>query len=139
MKARLVELYDKLSAVYDELYGAEQAVKYLKALAFVRGDRVLDAGCGTGLGLPPLYGRYVLCLDLSVEMLKIAKSKDPDADFVAADAALAPLRPKSFSTALAITVFEDLDEASGLSAYADVVVAESLGRWLIRGPLMRQS
>lgn len=127
----LIEYYDNLSEVYDDLYGGEQIVKYLKSLAYVRGDRVLDAGCGTGLGISVLYPRYVLCLDISLGMLKRALERGPNADYLVADVTLPPLRPASFHTALAITLFDDLREALRLAQYADIIVAERLGEWLI--------
>lgn len=131
MKA-LIEYYDKLSESYDELYGEEQRVKYLKSLAFVEGERVLDVGCGTGLGLPYLGGRYVLCLDISLGMLRRAVARGGDlVDFLVADAYRLPLRAKAFDVALAITVFENAADAERLLEYADAAVAESLGRWAV--------
>ncbi|MEL9990992.1 MAG: methyltransferase domain-containing protein [Thermoproteus sp.] len=125
----LVEYYDNLSRTYDELYGQEQVVKYLKASAHIIGDRILDAGCGTGLGAALLRPRYVVCVDISRGMLERARSRG--LDVLMADVRLLPLRPKSFDTALAITVFENISDARILSTYADVVVAETLGVWLV--------
>ncbi len=129
----IAEYYDKLAGVYDELYGQEQIVKYLKALAYVKGDRVLDVGCGTGLGASVLRPRYVVCVDVSLGMLRRAASRGALIDVVAADAYKLPLRPRGFDAALAITVFERLEDAGALREFADVVVAETLGRWLILG------
>ncbi len=128
---RVAEYYDNLAEIYDELYGQEQMVKYLKALAYIEGDRVVDVGCGTGIGIPFLSPRYVLCIDISLGMLRKAIARSLDADMLVADARLLPLRPRSFAAALAITVFERLEDAAALRAVADVVVAETLGSWLI--------
>ncbi|MEZ0248027.1 MAG: class I SAM-dependent methyltransferase [Thermoproteus sp.] len=125
----LIEYYDNLSRTYDELYGQEQIVKYLKASAYIAGDRILDAGCGTGLGAALLRPRYVVCADISGGMLERAKGRG--LDVLMADLRLLPLRPKSFDAALAITVFEDVNDARILLMYADMVVAETLGVWLV--------
>lgn len=127
----IAEYYDKLAGVYDELYGQEQVVKYLKALAYIKGERVLDVGCGTGLGASVLSPRYVLCVDISLGMLR--RARDIGVDVLAADAYRLPIRPRSFDAALAITVFEKLEDAGVLREFADVVVAETLGRWLVLG------
>lgn len=128
---RLAEYYDKLADVYDELYGQEQTVKYLKALAYVSGSRIVDVGCGTGIGTGLLSPRYVLCVDISLGMLRKAAARGLDIDLLAADAYLLPLRRRSFDTALAITVFERLEDSRVLADFAEVVVAETLGRWLV--------
>ncbi|MEU8470297.1 class I SAM-dependent methyltransferase [Streptomyces sp. NPDC029006] len=69
-------------------------------LGLREGDRVLDAGCGTGRALPPLraaVGRsgVVLGADLTPAMLRTAvrAGRDRDGRLLLADVAALPLRP----------------------------------------------
>ncbi|MCF3131430.1 class I SAM-dependent methyltransferase [Streptomyces olivochromogenes] len=67
------------------------------------GDRVLDAGCGTGRALPPLRAAVgpagvVVGVDLTPEMLRAAvrAGRDRDGRLLLADVAALPLRSESF-------------------------------------------
>lgn len=73
--------YDATAYSYDEVYKAEQYMKYMVALSKIPPHgTVLDAGCGTGLLVEYLYGLHILqnkvsryvCLDLSRGMLEHA-------------------------------------------------------------------
>ncbi|MFJ3414962.1 class I SAM-dependent methyltransferase [Streptomyces sp. NPDC086082] len=71
-------------------------------LGLRKGDRVLDAGCGTGRALPPLraaVGRsgVVLGADLTPTMLQAAvrAGRDREGQLLLADVAALPLRPES--------------------------------------------
>ncbi|MEU0105513.1 class I SAM-dependent methyltransferase [Streptomyces sp. NPDC006251] len=66
------------------------------------GDRVLDAGCGTGRALPPLRAAVgpsgvVLGADLTPAMLReaVRAGRDRDGALLLADVAALPLRPRS--------------------------------------------
>ncbi len=51
--------YDAISAGYNELHGAEQATKaaiLAGHLRVLRTDKVIDVGCGTGLGAHVIAG-----------------------------------------------------------------------------------
>lgn len=63
--------------------------------------RVIDLCCGSGFLLNDLQGRYpsVCGLDLSVEMLKVARRFVPDARLLAGNAERMPIRPGSFQAA----------------------------------------
>ncbi|WP_420312468.1 class I SAM-dependent methyltransferase [Streptomyces sp. YS-B37] len=71
-------------------------------LGLREGDRVLDAGCGTGRALPPLraaVGRsgVVLGADLTPAMLQAAvrAGRDREGQLLLTDVAALPLRPES--------------------------------------------
>lgn len=75
--------YDSLAGAYDRLYddvlsqGENAWVRARLANLVQPGDRVLDLGCGTGLGLDLLAGmgaRYV-GLDISPAMIAVARQK----------------------------------------------------------------
>lgn len=83
MKKIIAEYNDKLAPVYDKVTKGE--FKWLapkkiaeKLLFFTKkGDIVLDLGCGTGQSAKPFVkkGCKVVGIDISSEMLKIAKKK----------------------------------------------------------------
>lgn len=106
--------YDEIAEGYDELYGEEQRAKYGLVLKLVEPlEPALDAGCGTGM-LLELLQCYSVGLDLSLEMLKVAKRKGRGerGDLVCGDAERMPLRDRSFRSAYSVTV---VHEAPGLA------------------------
>ncbi|RLE54543.1 MAG: hypothetical protein DRJ40_10665 [Thermoprotei archaeon] len=103
--------YNNLAKIYDKLYLREQIPKYLLILekVKVRGRRVIDIGSGTGtlaLIAAPV-AKYVLCLDISRNMLEIAKQKlrhHSNVDLLQATMTKIPIRKKTFNTLTAVTV-----------------------------------
>ncbi len=95
----IAKWYDALSKNYDELYGKEQTKKHAKVLELL-GNRafniIVDVGCGTGklLGLISPRTQVSLGIDLSVEMLNIAKQRTTESgiQLVRADASHLPLQ-----------------------------------------------
>jgi len=95
----ITKWYDALSKNYDELYGEEQNKKHAKVQELL-GNRafkiIVDVGCGTGklLGLISPRSQVGLGIDLSVEMLNIAKqrTKESGIQLVRADASHMPLQ-----------------------------------------------
>jgi SAM-dependent methyltransferase len=82
--------YDRWADTYDE---TENPVVWMDGWALTerltvqKGDRVLDAGCGTGRNFPRLLaqGAIVTGVDFSSGMLRVAGSKFPDVELVEAD------------------------------------------------------
>jgi SAM-dependent methyltransferase len=109
-KARIIERYDRLSSVYDELYGEEQGEKHdsaLRALGSARG-LALDVGCGTGSLFAKLAGAFeVVGVDISIGMLRAAKGKGGGAHLIRADAEYLPLRDGIFDALFCFTVFSN--------------------------------
>lgn len=97
----IAKWYDALSKNYDELYGEEQNKKHAQVLQLL-GNRefkiIVDVGCGTGklLGLISSKGQISLGIDLSIQMLKLAKPRTTDTSiqFVRADASHLPLQDR---------------------------------------------
>ncbi|MER7510381.1 methyltransferase domain-containing protein [Streptomyces lavendulae] len=93
------------------------------------GDRVLDAGCGTGRALTPLRAAVgpagtVLGVDLTERMLAAAREAGRDADgtLLLADVARLPLRDGSLDAVFAAGLIAHLpDPAANLSELARVV------------------
>jgi len=101
--------YSLLAGVYDELYGGEQALKHEAVLTRVMPEEpVLDVGCGTGLLLERVPC-YCVGLDLSMEMLRVAKVRGrvEHGDLVCGDAERMPFRELSFRTIYSVTVLHE--------------------------------
>ncbi|MGY0065905.1 class I SAM-dependent methyltransferase [Streptomyces sp. QTS137] len=98
-------------------------------LGLREGDRVLDAGCGTGRALPPLRAAVgpsgtVLGADLTPAMLREAAraGRDRDGTLLLTDVAALPLRPGSLDAVFAAGLIAHLpDPAVNLRELARVV------------------
>lgn len=101
-----MEYYDKLSQGYDLLYGEEQLIKWGEIKHLIRKGKVLDVGCGTGLITEKLKG-FIVGVDLSIKMLKIAKKRGIN-NLVLAKAEMLPFKNQVFDQAVSITVFQDI-------------------------------
>ncbi|MEW6447703.1 MAG: methyltransferase domain-containing protein [Bacillota bacterium] len=111
-------LFDPYAAEYDSWFNTPKGrlvwqleLKILlKALKPCHGERILDAGCGTGNLTQELVARgaNVTGVDVSAAMLKIArkKMKEGKAVFLRADVASLPFAPESFDAAVCFTVLE---------------------------------
>lgn len=107
--------YSLLAKIYDELYGEEQVAKHEAVLARLAPvEPVLDVGCGTGLLLERVTC-YCVGLDLSLEMLKVAKARGraEHGDLVRGDAERMPFRELSFRTIYSVTVLHEAPLALG--------------------------
>jgi ubiquinone/menaquinone biosynthesis C-methylase UbiE len=102
---KILELYKRLALTYEEIYGEEQRRKYWLISSQV-GERVADAGCGVGLVFE-VVSAYVVCVDISLDMLAQAKAKRGElGEVVAADFWRPPFRDKSFDTVLFLSSVE---------------------------------
>ncbi|MFD3625544.1 class I SAM-dependent methyltransferase [Streptomyces sp. DSM 116494] len=99
------------------------------ALGLREGDRVLDAGCGTGRALPPLRAAVgptgvVLGVDLTAAMLRAAAraGRDRAGTLLLTDVAALPLRSSSLDAVFAAGLIAHLpDPAGNLREIARVV------------------
>ncbi|MFG2092203.1 class I SAM-dependent methyltransferase [Streptomyces sp. NPDC048612] len=98
-------------------------------LGLQEGDRVLDAGCGTGRALPALRAAVgtrgtVLGADLTPEMLReaVRAGRDRDAALLLADVTRLPLPDAALDAVFAAGLLSHLpDSAGGLTELARVV------------------
>jgi len=98
-------------------------------LGLREGDRVLDAGCGTGRALPPLRAAVgpsgvVVGADLTPAMLEAAvrAGRDRDGRLLLADVAALPLRSRSLDAVFGAGLISHLSRpAENLSELARVV------------------
>ncbi|RLG57325.1 MAG: malonyl-[acyl-carrier protein] O-methyltransferase BioC, partial [Hadesarchaea archaeon] len=93
-KLQLKQRYDETAKIYDKRYEEIQHAKYRLVLENLPSKikRLLDLGCGTGMFLNELSSRseFVVGLDVSSEMLEVAKGRAGRAHLVLADADALP-------------------------------------------------
>ena len=125
------EFFGARAAGWDDRF-PDDGPAYAAAVAELglrEGDRVLDAGCGTGRALPPLRGAVgasgvVVGADLTPAMLEAAvrAGRDRDGRLLLADVAALPLRSGSLDAVFAAGLLAHLpDPARNLRELARVV------------------
>jgi ubiquinone/menaquinone biosynthesis C-methylase UbiE len=107
--------YNRLSSVYDAQFKDEQVEKLNLTLRFVemnKGDKILDAGCGTGLIAEVISDRYVIIgVDASQGLLMKAKERfrrRKDSHLVLADVDHLPFKDAIFDHAFAVTLIQNM-------------------------------
>jgi demethylmenaquinone methyltransferase/2-methoxy-6-polyprenyl-1,4-benzoquinol methylase len=111
-------MFDRIAPVYDAMNrvmtaGLDRRWRRITAEAVVaRGDRVLDAACGTGdLALADAKaGGEVTGLDFSPAMLERARRKAPQLEWVEGDALALPFEDGSFDAATVGFGVRNLDD-----------------------------
>jgi ubiquinone/menaquinone biosynthesis C-methylase UbiE len=130
---RILELYKRLAPIYEEIYGEEQRLKYWLISSQV-GERVADAGCGVGLVFE-VVSAYVVCVDISLDMLAQAKAKRGElGELVAADFWRPPFRDNSFDTVLFLSSVESELYEKAYETWRNVAkkaVFEFRGEWRV--------
>ncbi|MDF3299402.1 class I SAM-dependent methyltransferase [Streptomyces tropicalis] len=130
-RTQVQEFFTARAADWDSRF-PDDAPAYASAVAELglrTGDRVLDAGCGTGRALPPLraaVGPYGLVVgaDLTPAMLQAAvrAGRDRDGWLLLADAGALPLRSGSLDAVFAAGLIAHLPQpAESLRELARVV------------------
>jgi len=136
---KLAQNYDKW---YESPYGryADKLEKelFLKLVDFEKGQSLLDVGCGTGHFSFWFHdlGFKVVGMDISTEMLKVARSKikNEKIRFIQADAYDLPFPDNSFDLVVFITTLEFLSQPERALCEAFRVSREKiflgvLGKW----------
>jgi ubiquinone/menaquinone biosynthesis C-methylase UbiE len=88
----------------------------LGMLGKIKGKKILDLGCGTGIYSRKLTdrGAKVKGIDISEEEIKIAKDYNPRAEFVSGDAQKLPYKNGEFDIVLASLVLECMKDWDSL-------------------------
>ncbi|MER7489585.1 class I SAM-dependent methyltransferase [Streptomyces sp. NPDC126497] len=120
--AHVQEFFTARAADWDHRF-PDDGPAYAAAVAGLglrEGDRVLDAGCGTGRALPPLRAAVgasgvVIGADLTPAMLREAAraGRDRDGVLLLADVAALPLRPSSLDAVFAAGLIAHLPDPAG--------------------------
>lgn len=128
--------FDGFSEKYHETYGRKDT-KFLevKVSPYLPADagRILDAGCGSGSTTLALSGdgRYVVGVDISHEMIKLARQNQADlendrVDFLIADLEHLPFKKDSFDFVMSIVVLHHTDLNLSLPGLARIVMANGV-------------
>jgi len=80
----------------------------------VSGERLLDAGCGTGIftSLYSAAGSRITGLDLSLPMLNYCRGKLPDAGLLQGNMLELPFKNDHFDTVISVTALEFIEDAA---------------------------
>lgn len=130
-QTRVQEFFTARAADWDSRF-PDDGPAYAAAVAEIglrAGDRVLDAGCGTGRALPPLRAAVgasgvVLGADLTPAMLReaVRAGRDRDGQLLLTDVAALPLRPGSLDAVFGAGLISHLESpAENLRELARVV------------------
>lgn len=100
--------YDKSLAYLDSFEGD----KIFAMMGDVEGKRVLDIGCGTGRMIENLrkFGAKAVGIDVSKEMLRVARKKFLSTEFVLGDAENLPFEDEEFDMVIASFVVVHLGD-----------------------------
>jgi len=121
-KRRVMICYDTTASIYDRRYAEEQAAKVEAALKNVRIEKeglILDVGCGTGILFDhvPDETDGIVGLDFSKKCLLQAKERVGskrlrDVQLIQADADNMPFHNEVFKMVFAITILQNMPNAS---------------------------
>ena len=141
-KHDVIEFFDKCAPTWDaEMIKSDEIIEDILNRAGIREDtRVLDVACGTGV-LFPYYaarGADVCGIDISPEMVKIARANFPDIETLCADA-LEISFDEGFGAVMVYNAFphfpEPFDAIRALSSHLKpggvLTVAHGMGRDMI--------
>lgn len=109
--------FDKFAKSYDSGLMGKGSKKFyvnlVKALDIRDGDAVLDVGCGTGTVLSYVHKNRDIQgygLDVSENMIAIAKEKNPEFSFVTGDSAQLPYEDRSMDVIMACMAYHHFPE-----------------------------
>ena len=122
--------FDLKSSQYDDVLGPDHK-HYMKQktellLQCIRENRlstkkILDVGCGTGELETNLANQFeVVGIDLAVPMLRVAKDKCRDCEFLRASCNKIPFRDGAFAMALVVNVLHHLKTSDRQALFSEI-------------------
>lgn len=117
-KKEITDFFDRYAAVWDESLVRNEAVinKILDKSEVKQGVRVLDIASGTGVLFADYISRKVASftgVDISAEMVRIAKNKFPGAEVICADAEVCSFT-KKYDVVMIYNAFPHFHDPEGL-------------------------
>jgi ubiquinone/menaquinone biosynthesis C-methylase UbiE len=128
----MANVFDEMSVYWAEIADQNQTEKQLQFLKdHLKPDGyVLDVACGTGRHMIPLsqQGDSMVGLDVSANLLKIAKQRSKETQLVRGDMRFLPFKPQVFAAAIS------MDTSFGYLAFAqdDGIALAEIQRSLIQ-------
>ncbi len=141
------DFFSGISSSWDERHSSAEEQERLRRFAvhfrLRRGDRVLDAGCGSGRLIPLICASIgpegsLVELDFAPGMIDLARGKETDGrvEFVVGDAHSLPMPDGDFDKVIALALLPHLDDRSAalkefrrvLKPGGLLVIAHQLGR-----------
>ena len=149
-----MDQYRRIAPLYDPLVGPALRPVHramVEALRPLGPARLLDLCCGTGLlsGQAAQAGIRTLGVDLSGDMLDVARRRRPEAEYLLADATALPLPDQAFDAAVISFALHEKPETTARSILAEarrvvrrggrILVADykTPGRGLLAGAAIR--
>ena len=108
--------YDDIAPVYDSLHMFEQLQKLKiigSAIRIKPTDKLLDVGCGTGISAQ-VFNCSITGIDSSENMIRIAREKHPEQEWIVSQAENLPFDNKEFDKVICVTAihnFNDINKA----------------------------
>ncbi|NQU78316.1 methyltransferase domain-containing protein [Candidatus Woesearchaeota archaeon] len=107
----MTNYYDGIAKGYDGLYEEEQQAKMDKIVKEYKVEKdfqLLDVGCGTGISTSR-WDCETTGVDPSQELIRIAREKYPEKDFMVGKAESLPFPDKSFDVVTCITAIHNFE------------------------------
>lgn len=128
-KADVIDFFDRCAPNWDaEMIRSDKIIAEILDRGGIRpGADVLDVACGTGVLFPDYFARNVgslTAIDISPEMVRIAREKFPEAEILCGDAETAEFSRK-FGAVMIYNAFPHFPDPDALFA--------ALSRWLVPG------
>lgn len=105
-------LYDQTAWIYDQRYREIQEEKYRSILSRIRFEKrelILDAGCGTGMLLEKIPSKQrVVGVDFSLEMIRVARNKIGNSNFIRAEINNLPFKDNTFTKVFGVTLLQNI-------------------------------
>ncbi len=132
-RADIEPIYNSIGKTYDTTRKADSGItqKILQFLCPEQSKHFLDIGCGSGNYTTALNksGLTIDGVDISPEMLKKAKTKDPNIDWYEGDARNLPFHPNCYDGATCVLATHHIKDIS--VAFKEAFRVLSQGRFVI--------